>query len=562
MIVSPFAGKPATPAMLVNVPALVTAYYTCVPDPSVPGQRVAFGTSGHRGSSLDTAFNEWHILAIAQAICLYRKQHRIDGPLFLGADTHALSVPACASALEVMAANGVVLMMADRDEYTPTPAVSHAILTYNRGRTAGLADGVVITPSHNPPHDGGFKYNPPHGGPAEPAVTRWVEAKANALLDAGLRGVNRIPYEKALRASTTHRHDYVTAYTSDLVNVLDMDAIRGAGIALGVDPLGGAGVHYWGPIAERYGLNLTVVSDAVDPTFRFMTVDWDGQIRMDPSSPYAMQRLIDVKNRFAIAVACDTDHDRHGIVTPSAGLLPPNHYLSVAIFYLFQHRPRWRPDAAVGKTVVSSQMIDRVAAKLGRRLYEVPVGFKWFVDGLLDGSLGFGGEESAGASFVRLDGSVWTTDKDGIAAALLAAEITARMGRDPGEIYRELALEFGEPAYDRVEAPATPAEKARLAALSPRDIRTVDLAGERIESILTSAPGDGAAIGGVKVVAANGWFAARPSGTEDIYKIYAESFCGADHLRRILDEAQTIVGDALATAPEKAPGGTTAGTKP
>jgi phosphoglucomutase len=562
MIVSPFAGKPATPAMLVNVPALVTAYYTCVPDPSVPGQRVAFGTSGHRGSSLDTAFNEWHILAIAQAICLYRKQHRIDGPLFLGADTHALSVPACASALEVMAANGVVLMMADRDEYTPTPAVSHAILTYNRGRTAGLADGVVITPSHNPPHDGGFKYNPPHGGPAEPAVTRWVEAKANALLDAGLRGVNRIPYEKALRASTTHRHDYVTAYTSDLVNVLDMDAIRGAGIALGVDPLGGAGVHYWGPIAERYGLNLTVVSDAVDPTFRFMTVDWDGQIRMDPSSPYAMQRLIDVKNRFAIAVACDTDHDRHGIVTPSAGLLPPNHYLSVAIFYLFQHRPRWRPDAAVGKTVVSSQMIDRVAAKLGRRLYEVPVGFKWFVDGLLDGSLGFGGEESAGASFVRLDGSVWTTDKDGIASALLAAEITARMGRDPGEIYRELALEFGEPAYDRVEAPATPAEKARLAALSPRDIRTVDLAGERIESILTSAPGDGAAIGGVKVVAANGWFAARPSGTEDIYKIYAESFCGADHLRRILDEAQTIVGDALATAPEKAPGGTTAGTKP
>jgi phosphoglucomutase len=562
MIVSPFAGKPATPAMLVNVPALVTAYYTGVPDPSVPGQRVVFGTSGHRGSSLDTAFNEWHILAIAQAICLYREQHRIDGPLFLGADTHALSVPASASALEVMAANGVVLMIADRDEYTPTPAVSHAILTYNRGRTAGLADGVVITPSHNPPHDGGFKYNPPHGGPAEPAVTRWVEAKANELLDAGLRGVNRIPYEKALRVSTTHRHDYVTAYTSDLVNVIDTDAIRGATIALGVDPLGGAGVHYWGPIAERYGLNLTVVNDAVDPTFRFMTVDWDGQIRMDPSSPYAMQRLIDVKDRFAIAVACDTDHDRHGIVTPSAGLLPPNHYLSVAISYLFQHRPRWNPDAAVGKTVVSSQMIDRVTAKLGRRLYEVPVGFKWFVDGLLDGSLGFGGEESAGASFVRLDGSVWTTDKDGIAAALLAAEITARMDRDPGEIYRELIREFGEPAYDRVEAPATPAEKVRLGALSPKDIRTVDLAGERIQSILTSAPGDGAPIGGVKVVAANGWFAARPSGTEDIYKIYAESFRGADHLRRILDEAQTIVGDALATAPGKVPGGTTAGTRP
>ena len=562
MIVSPLAGKPATAAMLVNVPALVTAYYTGVPDPSVPGQRVAFGTSGHRGSSLDTAFNEWHILAIAQAICLYREQHRIDGPLFLGADTHALSVPACASALEVMAANGVVLMIADRDEYTPTPAVSHAILAYNRGRTAGLADGVVITPSHNPPHDGGFKYNPPHGGPAEPAVTRWVEAKANELLDAGLRGVNRIPYQKALHASTTHQHDYVTAYTADLVNVIDTDAIHGATIALGVDPLGGAGVHYWGPIAERYGLNLTVVNEAVDPTFRFMTVDWDGQIRMDPSSPYAMQRLIDVKDRFAVAVACDTDHDRHGIVTPSAGLLPPNHYLSVAIAHLFQHRPMWRPDAAVGKTVVSSQMIDRVAAKLGRRLYEVPVGFKWFVDGLLDGSLGFGGEESAGASFVRLDGSAWTTDKDGIVAALLAAEITARMDRDPGEIYRELIREFGEPAYDRVEAPATPAEKARLAALSPKDVRTVDLAGERIQSILTSAPGNGAPIDGVKVVAANGWFAARPSGTEDIYKIYAESFCGTDHLRRILDEAQTIVGDALATAPEEAPGGTTAGTKP
>ena len=431
MIVSPLAGKPATPAMLVDVPALVTAYYTETPDPSVPAQRVAFGTSGHRGSALDKAFNEGHVLAIAQAICLYRAQQRIDGPLFLGMDTHALSVPARASAIEVMAANGVALMIADREEYTPTPAVSHAILTYNRGRTTGLADGIVITPSHNPPRDGGFKYNPPHGGPAEPAVTRWIEAKANELLDAGLRGVNRIPYEKALRASTTHRHDYVTAYTSDLVNVIDMDAIRGAEITLGVDPLGGAGVHYWGPIAERYGLNLTVVNEAVDPTFRFMTVDWDGQIRMDPSSPYAMQRLIDLKDRFDVAFACDPDHDRHGIVTRSAGLLPPNHYLSVAIFYLFQHRPVWRPDAAVGKTVVSSQMIDRVAAKLGRRLYEVPVGFKWFVDGLLDGSLGFGGEESAGASFVRRDGSVWTTDKDGIVAALLAAEITARDGPRP-----------------------------------------------------------------------------------------------------------------------------------
>jgi phosphoglucomutase len=549
MVVSPFAGKPATPSMLVNVPALVTAYYAEAPDPTVPAQRVAFGTSGHRGSSLDKAFNEGHILAIAQAICLYRAQQRIDGPLFLGADTHALSVPATASAVEVMAANGVTLMIAANDEYTPTPAVSHAILAYNRGRTTGRADGVVITPSHNPPHDGGFKYNPPHGGPAEPAITGWIEAKANELLEAELRGVKRIPLEKALRASTTHRHDYVTAYTSDLANVIDMDAIRGAAIALGVDPLGGAGVHYWGPIAERYGLNLTVVNDAVDPTFRFMTVDWDGQIRMDPSSPYAMQRLIELKDRFAIAVACDTDHDRHGIVTRGAGLLPPNHYLAVAVSYLFQHRPRWRPDAAVGKTVVSSQMIDRVTAKLGRRLYEVPVGFKWFVDGLFDGSLGFGGEESAGASFVRLDGSVWTTDKDGIVAALLAAEVTARTGRDPGELYGELTREFGEPAYDRVEAPATPEQKTRLAALSPQDIRTSDLAGEPIQAILSSAPGNLAPIGGVKVVAANGWFAARPSGTEDIYKIYAESFRGADHLRRILDEAQAIVSDALATAP-------------
>jgi phosphoglucomutase len=562
MIVSPFAGKPATPGMLVDVSALVTAYYTEVPDPSVPGQRVAFGTSGHRGSAPDRTFNEGHVLAIAQAICLYRAQQRIDGPLFLGTDTHALSVPACASSIEVMAANGVSLMIADRDEYTPTPAISHAILGYNRGRTRGLADGVVITPSHNPPHDGGIKYNPPHGGPAEPAVTTWIEAKANALLEAGLRGVRRIPHEKALRASTTHRHDYVSAYTSDLANVIDMDAIRGAGITLGVDPLGGAGVHYWGPIAERYGLHLTVVNDAVDPTFRFMTVDWDGQIRMDPSSPYAMQRLIDLKDRFAIAFACDTDHDRHGIVTRSTGLLPPNHYLSVAISYLFQHRPAWRPDAAVGKTVVSSQMIDRVAARLGRRLYEVPVGFKWFVDGLLDGSLGFAGEESAGASCVRLDGSVWTTDKDGIVAALLAAEITARMGRDPGEIYRELVREFGDPAYDRVDAPATPAQKALLEALSPEHVRTNTLAGERIQTILTSAPGDGSPIGGVKVVAESGWFAARPSGTENIYKIYAESFRGAEHLRRILEEAQTIVNDALAAAPGRNPGGVPARTKP
>ena len=562
MIVSPFAGKPATPAMLVDVPALVTAYYTDTPDPSVPEQRIAFGTSGHRGSALDRTFNEEHVLAIAQAICLYRVQRRIDGPLFLGMDTHALSVPAGASAIEVMAANGIALMIADGEAYTPTPAVSHAILTYNRRRTTGLADGIVITPSHNPPRDGGFKYNPPHGGPAEPAVTRWIEAKANDLLDAGLQGVKRIAYERALRASTTRRHDYVTAYTRDLTSVLDMEAIRGATIPLGVDPLGGAGVHYWGRIAERYRLNLTVVNAAVDPAFGFMTVDWDGQIRMDPSSPYAMQRLIDLKDRFRVAFACDPDHDRHGIVTRSAGLLPPNHYLSVAVFYLFQNRPAWRRDAAVGKTVVSSQMIDRVAAKLGRRLYEVPVGFKWFVDGLLSGSLGFAGEESAGASFVRRDGSVWTTDKDGIVAALLAAEITARMGRDPGEIYRELAREFGEPAYDRVEAPATPEDKALLETLSAEHVRASDLAGERIQAILTSAPGDGSPIGGVKVLAENGWFAARPSGTEDIYKIYAESFRGADHLRRIVDEAQTIVKDALRAAPGRNSGGARARTVP
>ncbi len=549
MHVSPLAGQPADPARLANVPAVVSAYYTGIPDPSVPEQRVAFGTSGHRGSSLDKAFNERHILAIAQAVCAYRAQQRIDGPLFLGMDTHALSVPAHASTLEVLAANGVVVMVADKDEYTPTPAVSHAILAYNRGRTMGRADGIVVTPSHNPPGDGGLKYNPPHGGPAEPAISRWIEAKANELLEAGLRGVRRTTYEKALRASTTHRHDYVAAYTNDLGNVIDMEAIRGAGITMGVDPLGGAGVHYWGPIADCYGLALTLVNDAVDPTFRFMTVDWDGQIRMDPSSPYAMRRLTELKDRFAIAFACDTDHDRHGIVTRSAGLIPPNHYLSVAVSYLFSHRPAWRADAAVGKTVVSSQMIDRVAAKLGRRLHEVPVGFKWFVDGLLDGSLGFGGEESAGASFVRLDGTTWTTDKDGIVAALLAAEITARMDRDPGELYRDLTREFGDPAYDRVEAPATSEQRARLASLSPRDVRTGDLAGEPIQAILTSAPGNGAPIGGVKVAAESGWFAARPSGTEDVYKIYAESFRGADHLRRILEEAQTVVSDALAAAP-------------
>ncbi len=551
-LVSPMAGKPATAAMLVNVPRLITAYYSNMPDAAIPAQRVAFGTSGHRGSAFETSFNEYHVLAISQAICDYRKRQGIGGPLFLGIDTHALSEPACASALEVLAANGVDVMIADKDEYTPTPVISHAILSYNRGRATGLADGIVITPSHNPPDNGGFKYNPPNGGPADKDVTGWIEAQANAFLKSGLKGVKRMPYAEALRSHTTHRHDFLNAYVSDLGSVLDMDAIRGADIRMGVDPLGGAGVHYWGPIAERYGLNLTVVNEAVDPTFRFMTVDWDGRIRMDPSSSYAMQSLIGLKDRYDIAFACDTDHDRHGIVTKNAGLLPPNHYLAVAIFYLFQHRPKWRKDAAVGKTVVSSQMIDRVTAKLGRKLYEVPVGFKWFVDGLLDGSLGFGGEESAGASFARMDGSVWTTDKDGIVPALLSAEITARMGRDPGEIYRDLAREFGEPVYDRVEAPATPKQKQLLAKLAPQQVKSAELAGEKIQSILTHAPGNDAPIGGLKVIAESGWFAARPSGTEDIYKIYAESFRGADHLRRILEEAQTIVGAALA-APTQQP---------
>ncbi len=544
--VSQYAGKPAEPSMLVNIPRLVTSYYTETPDPSVPAQRVAFGTSGHRGSSFEMAFNERHILAISQAICLYRQQQNINGPLFMGMDTHALSMPAFASALEVLAANGVEVMIAKGDEYTPTPAISHAILTYNRGRKAGFADGIVITPSHNPPHDGGFKYNPPHGGPAESSVTAWIEAKANEFLENNLLNLKRIPFEKALRVPTTHRHDYIETYVSDLGNVIDMEIIRDAKIKIGVDPLGGAGVHYWGPIAERYGLNLTVVNEAVDPTFRSMTVDWDGQIRMDPSSPYAMQSLIGLKDRFEIAFACDADHDRHGIVTQSSGLLPPNHYLSVTINYLFQHRPNWHKGAAIGKTVVSSQMIDRVTAKLGRKLHEVPVGFKWFVDGLLDGSLGFGGEESAGASFARLDGSVWTTDKDGLVPALLAAEITARMGRDPGELYRELTREFGEPHYDRVEAPATPEQKKLLAKLSPRQVKLTELAGEKIEKVLTRAPGNDAPIGGLKVETESGWFAARPSGTEDIYKIYAESFRGADHLCSILEEAQTIVDETLA----------------
>ncbi|MEQ1802592.1 MAG: phosphoglucomutase (alpha-D-glucose-1,6-bisphosphate-dependent) [Gammaproteobacteria bacterium] len=545
MAISPLAGTLAPPALLVNVPRLVTAYYADVPDPSVPTQRVVFGTSGHRGSALAQSFNEWHVLAISQAICRYRKRQGTDGPLFLGIDTHALSAPAYASALEVLAANDVEVMIARNDEYTPTPAVSHAILKYNRSRTAGRADGIVITPSHNPPDHGGFKYNPPDGGPANQTVTAWIEATANGFLERKLKGVRRMPLAQAQRAGTTHRHDFLRSYVSDLRNVIDMDVIRSAGFRLGVDPLGGAGVHYWAPIAERYGLNLRVVNDVIDPTFRFMTVDWDGRIRMDPSSPYAMQSLIGMKDRFDVAFACDTDHDRHGIVTRTAGLLPPNHYLTVAIDYLYRHRPRWGGHAAVGKTIVSSQMIDRVTARLGRGLFEVPVGFKWFVDGLVDGSLGFAGEESAGASCLRLDGRVWTTDKDGIVAALLAAEITARTGQDPGERYRALAQELGDPAERRVEATATPKQKSTLARLSPGQFHHTTLGGEKIEVVLDRAPGNHAPIGGLKVITRNGWFAARPSGTENLYKIYAESFLGENHLERIVEEAQAMVDASL-----------------
>ena len=543
--ISPLAGKPAPAASLVDVARLVTAYTTGIPDPKVAAQRVAFGTSGHRGSSFELSFNERHVLAITQAICRYRKKQGIDGPLYLGIDTHALSAPACASALEVLAANGVETLLAAGDEYTPTPAISHAILTYNRGRSTGLADGIVVTPSHNPPDNGGFKYNPPNGGPAGTGITGWIEAAANDFLEQALAGVKRMPHAQALAAATTHRHDYLGRYVADLGNVIDFDAIRNAKVKMGVDPLGGAGVHYWRRIAEQYRLDLTVLSEDVDPTFRFMTLDWDGQIRMDPSSPYAMQRLLDIKERFDIGFACDTDHDRHGIVTP-AGLLAPNAYLSVMIEYLFRNRPQWPSVAAVGKTVVSTQLIDRIVARLERRLYEVPVGFKWFADGLLDGSLGFGGEESAGASFLRRDGSVWTTDKDGIVAALLSAEITARSGRDPARAYAELTRELGEPLGDRVDAPATVQQKKQLAALAPDALGAAKLAGEKIESVFDKAPGNGAAIGGIKVVARSGWFAARPSGTEDIYKIYAESFAGAEHLQQILKEAQGIVDRAIA----------------
>jgi phosphoglucomutase len=546
--INPLAGKPAPAASLVNIPRLITAYYSERPDPSVASQRVAFGTSGHRGSSFDTSFNEAHVLSISQAICEYRGQHGINGPLFMGFDTHALSAPAFASALEVLAANGVEVMIAAQDEYTPTPAISHAILTYNRGRSGGLADGIVITPSHNPPDNGGFKYNPTNGGPADSDITGWIENRANELLRPGALGIKRTPYSAARRAATTHSHDYVTNYVADLGNILDMNVIRDSKIRMGVDPLGGAGVHYWPRIAERYGLDLTVVNDEVDPTFRFMTLDWDGKIRMDPSSSYAMQRLIHLKDRYDIAFACDTDHDRHGIVTVSSGLMPPNHYLSAAIDYLFSNRGLWRADAAVGKTVVSSAMIDRVGRRLKRSVFEVPVGFKWFVDGLVDGKLGFGGEESAGASFSRIDGSVWTTDKDGIVPALLSAEITARTGQDPGARYQALTQELGTSFADRIDAPATPAQKAKLGKLDRQQVKITELAGEPIEQILTQAPGNNAPIGGVKVTSSGGWFAARPSGTEDIYKIYAESFHDDAHLRRLIREAQSIVDAALAGA--------------
>ncbi len=532
--------------MRIDTTALVAAYHADQPDPTVAAQRVAFGTSGHRGSAFDRSFNEWHVLAITQAICNHRKALGISGPLFLGIDTHALSEPACASALEVLAANGVDVMLAAGNEYTPTPAVSHAILGYNRGRDDRPADGIIMTPSHNPPRDGGFKYNPPHGGPAGADITAGIEAAANVFLETRHHGVHRMPHPQALQAATTRRHDYLSAYVGDLARVIDMDVIRNAKVRMGVDPLGGAGVHYWAAIAELYRLDLTVVSDVVDPTFGFMTLDWDGKIRMDPSSKYPMRRLQGLKDRFDIAFACDTDHDRHGIVTPGAGLMAPDHYLAVAIDYLFQHRPQWAPRVGIGKTVVSTRLIDRLAARLGRVLHEMPVGFKWFVDGLHEGSLGFCGEESAGASFLRHDGTVWTTDKDGITAALLSAEITARTGHDPGALYETLAAEFGSPVADRVEAPATAEQKRRLAGLTPRQVSSGQLAGERIESILDKAPGNAAPIGGIKVIAASGWFAARPSGTEDIYKIYAETFNGALHLQRILQDAQVIVDAAIA----------------
>ena len=541
MAIDPRAGKLAEADMLVNIPRLITTYYSEQPDVAEKVERVAFGTSGHRGSSLALSFNENHILAITQAICAYRKQQNVSGPLFLAMDTHALSYPAFVTALEVLAANQVDVMIDQDGGYTPTPSLSHAILVYNQGRKDGLADGIVITPSHNPPEDGGFKYNPPSGGPADTNATKWIENYANALLAKDVRNIPRIALRKALKASTTHKYDFVSAYVDDLGSVINFGAIQSAGLHLGVDPLGGAGVAYWPRIAERYKLDLEVVNREVDPTFRFMTVDWDGKIRMDCSSPYAMAGLIALKDRFDVAFACDTDHDRHGIVTPSAGLLNPNHYLAAAIDYLYQNRPQWKSDAGVGKTLVSSSIIDRVAGNLHRRLYEVPVGFKWFVDGLLNGSLGFGGEESAGASFLRRDGGAWSTDKDGLIMGLLAAEMTAQMKADPGERYRQLTEQFGAPVYERIDAPATPDEKALLGKLSPEQVSAKELAGDPITAMLTKAPGNDAPIGGLKVVTKNGWFAARPSGTEDVYKIYAESFVGKEHLRRLQEEARALI---------------------
>lgn len=543
--ISPLAGKPAPKSILVDVPALLAAYSDIKPDPSESSQRVAFGTSGHRGSSLDGSFNEDHVLAISQAICNYRKSKRINGPLFIGFDSHALSKPAFESALEVLAANGVEIRISSGDEFTPTPAISHAILTYNAGRESGLADGIVITPSHNPPDSGGFKYNPCNGGPADSDITGAIQKNANAMLENGLKGVQRIPFERARVASTTREHDYLDAYVADLDNVLDFERIRASGIRMGVDPLGGAGVHYWSRIAERYRIDLTVISDVVDPTFSFMTVDWDGKIRMDPSSPYAMQRLIENKNNYDISFACDTDHDRHGIVTKYAGLLPPNHYLTVMIDTLFRHRSEWSDSAGIGKTVVSSSMIDRVAKRLGRKLLEVPVGFKWFASGLFDGSLGFGGEESAGASFLRRNGKVWTTDKDGIVPSLLSAEITAVLGHDPAQAYAALENELGEMFADRKEASADSKQKAALSKMSPDEVKIDKLAGDKVVSVINKAPGNDAAIGGIKVTTQAGWFAARPSGTEDIYKIYAESFRSDEHLKKILEEAQDVVDKAL-----------------
>ncbi len=546
--VSPLAGKTIEPSMLVNVPRLVTAYFTGEPDPTVPSQRVAFGTSGHRGSAFDNAFNEAHILAISQAICRYRSRSRITGPLFVGIDTHALSEPALASALEVFAANDVNAMIDERDGYTPTPVVSHAILTYNKNRKSGLADGIVITPSHNPPEDGGFKYNPPNGGPADTNVTTWIERTANALLANDLKGLRRISYNRARKSPCVHRHDYIGSYVVDLANVVDMEVIRSSGVKIGIDPLGGASVHFWQPIIERYGIAATIVSDAIDPTFRFMPVDWDGKVRMDCSSPYAMARLIGMRDKFDVAFANDTDADRHGIVARSNGLMNPNHYLAVAISYLYENRPDWSSSCAVGKTIVSSGIIDRVAAKLGRKLVEMPVGFKWFVDGLIGGSLGFAGEESAGASFLRRGGSVWTTDKDGIILGLLAAEIAAQTKRDPGEAYNQLTRELGVPFYERIDASATPEQKDLLKTLSPNQISMMELAGEPIRAKLTAAPGNGLPFGGIKVIAENGWFAARPSGTEDIYKIYAESFRSEDHLRQIQQEAQNTIACVFESA--------------